>query len=258
LATSAQATGAAHPLLSIVVPAYNEEARLPDSLRTIAAYVTGKDFGVEVIVVDNNSSDRTGAIIDQFAARFPFIHGLFEGTQGKGAAVRTGMLAARGQYRFLCDADLSMPIDEVDKFLPPRAADFDIAIASREVPGAVRYDEPWYRHTMGRVFNTIVRVLAVPHLQDTQCGFKMFRAEAANALFPLQTMDGWSFDVEILYAAQRRGYRIVEIPIHWYYKANTRIRPVRHSIEMFVEVLRIRRNGLRGLYSPAGDDGGRR
>jgi len=243
------------PLLSIVIPAYNEEARLPESLRAVADYAARKTFPVEVIVVDNNSADRTGAIVGEFAAEFPFMRGLFEGTQGKGAAVRTGMLAARGQYRFFCDADLSMPIDEVDKFLPPQARDFDIAIGSREVAGAVRYDEPWHRHLMGRVFNTIVRVLAVPRLQDTQCGFKMFRAEAAEALFPLQTMNGWSFDVELLYAAQQRGLRIIEIPVHWYYKANTRIKPVRHSIEMFTEVLKIRRNGRRGLYSPArGDD----
>jgi dolichyl-phosphate beta-glucosyltransferase len=131
---------------------------------------------------------------------------------------------------------------------------FDIAIASREAPGAIRYDEPWYRHLMGRVFNTIVRWFAVPGFQDTQCGFKMFRAEVAENLFPLQTMNGWSFDVEILYAARSWGYRIVEVPIHWYYKSNTRIHPVGDSIDMFVEVFRIRRNGRRGLYEPRKDD----
>jgi dolichyl-phosphate beta-glucosyltransferase len=141
-----------------------------------------------------------------------------------------------------------MPIEEVDKFLPPHLEDYDIAIASREAPGAVRYEEPSYRHVMGRVFNTIVRLFAVPGLQDTQCGFKMFRADVAENLFPLQTMKGWSFDVEILYAARHWGYSIVEVPIHWYYKSNTRIHPLRDSVEMFVEVFRIRRNGLRGMY----------
>ena len=237
------------PFLSIVIPAYNEEVRLPESLRAITEFVARKDYPVEVLIVDNNSTDRTAAIIAEFAAEFPYMRGLSERTQGKGAAVRTGMLAARGAYRFICDADLSMPIEEVDKFLPPQLDDFDIAIASREIAGAVRYDEPWYRHLMGRVFNLIVRLFAVPGLQDTQCGFKMFRAEVAEDLFPLQTMNGWSFDVEILYAARQRGWRIVEVPIHWYYKANTRISPLRDSLDMFVEVLKIRRNGRRGLYA---------
>jgi len=201
-----------------------------------------------VVVVDNNSSDGTRAIVETFAAQAPYVRVLFEGAQGKGAAVRTGMLAARGAYRFICDADLSMPIDEVGRFLPPTLSDFDVAIGSREAPGAIRYDEPWHRHVMGRVFNTIVRLFAVHGFQDTQAGFKMFRAEAAEALFPLQTLDGWSFDVEVLFIAQQRGYRIVEIPIPWYYKSNTRIHPLRDSIDMFTDVLRIRWNALRGRY----------
>jgi len=158
------------PYLSIVVPAYNEEARLPTSLQEIAGFVASKPFPVEVIVVDNNSTDRTGAIIEEFAAKYDFVRGIFEGIQGK-------------------DADLSMPIEEVDKFLPPQIEAFDIAIASREIAGAVRYNEPWYRHLMGRVFNTIVRVFAVPGLQDTQCGFKMFRSDVAEALLHRRSSD---------------------------------------------------------------------
>jgi len=237
------------PFLSIVVPAYNEEARLPASLQAIAAFVEQQSYAVEVVIVDNNSTDSTHTIAQEFASEQPYMRVLFEKTQGKGAAVRTGMLAARGQYRFICDADLSMPIEEVQKFLPPQLSGYDIAIASREAPGAVRYNEPWYRHLMGRVFNTIVRLFAVPGFQDTQCGFKMFRDAVAEDVFPLQTMNGWSFDVEVLYAAQRRGYKIVEVPINWYYKDNTRIHPIHDSIDMFVEVFKIRRNGLRGMYS---------
>jgi dolichyl-phosphate beta-glucosyltransferase len=236
------------PFLSIVVPAYNEATRLPGSLQAIADFVAHKTYPVEVLVVNNNSRDRTGQIIEEYAGKFPFVQGLFESTQGKGAAVRSGMLAARGEYRFICDADLSMPIEEIDRFLPPHLEGYDIAIASREARGAVRFEEPWYRHLMGRVFNTIVRLFAVPGLQDTQCGFKMFRAEVAENLFPLQTMNGWSFDVEILYAARRWGYTIVEVPIHWYYKDNTRIHPIGDSLDMFAEVFKIRRNGQRGLY----------
>jgi len=246
--THPSTTDPSRPFVSIVIPAYNEEARLPESLERIARFAESQDYPVEVIVVDNNSSDRTHAIVEDFAAQKPFVRPLFEGTQGKGAAVRTGMLAARGQYRFICDADLSMPIEDITRFLPPRLTDFDIAIGSREAPGAVRYDEPWHRHVMGRVFNTIVRLFAVHGFQDTQAGFKMFRDDVAEELFPLQTLNGWSFDVEVLFIAQQRGLRIVEVPIHWYYKANTRIRPVRDSIDMFVDVLRIRWNALRGRY----------
>ena len=241
------------PFLSIVVPAYNEEVRLPESLRAIADFVEAQSYAAEVVVVDNNSKDRTHAIAEAFAADHAYVRVLFEETQGKGAAVRSGMLAATGEYRFICDADLSMPIEEVSKFLPPQLTGFDVAIASREAPGAVRYDEPWHRHVMGRVFNTIVRLLAVHGFQDTQCGFKMFRAEVAEALFPVQTMTGWGFDVEVLHAAQRWGYHIVEIPINWYYKDNTRIHPIRDSFEMLVEVLKIRRNSMRGIYSRRSD-----
>ncbi|NLE51851.1 MAG: glycosyltransferase family 2 protein [Chloroflexi bacterium] len=232
----------------MIIPAYNEEARLPESLSLIAAFAQSQPYPVEVVVVDNNSSDRTHAIVEEFADEVPYVRPLFEGTQGKGAAVRTGMLAARGAYRFVCDADLSMPIEEIVRFLPPQLDHFDVAIGSREAPGAVRYDEPWHRHVMGRVFNTIVRLFAVHGFQDTQAGFKMFRAEVAEALFPLQTLNGWSFDVEVLFLAQKRGYRIVEVPINWYYKANTRIHPIRDSIDMFMDVLRIRWNALRGRY----------
>ncbi len=237
------------PFLSIVVPAYNEEARLPDSLTAITRFAAQQDYALEVLVIDNNSRDRTHAIAEDFAEQFPFVHVICEGTQGKGAAVKTGMLAAKGDYRFICDADLSMPIDEIVKFLPPQLDDYDIAIASREVEGAVRYGEPWHRHVMGRVFNTIVRLFAVSGFHDTQCGFKMFRADVAETLFPLQTMNGWSFDVEILHVAQKYGYRIIEVPINWYYKANTRIHPIRDSIEMFVEVFKIRWNSVRDLYN---------
>ncbi|GAB4572993.1 MAG: glycosyltransferase family 2 protein [Anaerolineae bacterium] len=236
------------PYLSIVIPAYNEELRLPASLREVVAFVKTQPYTIEVIVVDNNSTDQTGQIARAFAEANPFLHAIHEPRQGKGAAIRTGMLAARGQYRFICDADLSMPIEEVNKFLPPALDGYDVAIGSREVPGAVRYDEPWYRHLMGRVFNTIVRLLAVPGFHDTQCGFKMFTAAATEELFPLQTMDGWSFDVELLHAAQRRGLHIVEVPINWYYRESSRIHPVRDSINMFREVLKIRANSRRGLY----------
>ncbi|MFW5692178.1 MAG: dolichyl-phosphate beta-glucosyltransferase [Chloroflexota bacterium] len=239
------------PLLSLVIPAYNEgdEDRLPASLRAITDFVAQQSFGIEVIIVNNNSTDNTQAIADTAAAQFPYIRTMIETTQGKGAAVRTGMMAAEGEYLFICDADLSMPIDEVLKFLPPQLENYDIAIASREAPGSRRIDEPEIRHIMGRIFNFIVRVVAVRGLNDTQCGFKCFRREIAHALFPLQSIDGWAFDVELLFIAQQRGHSIIEVPITWYYKDHSKIKPFKDSINMLVETLRIRLNGWRGMYA---------
>lgn len=237
------------PLLSIIVPAYNEAARLPKTLPQIADFILEQPYRAELLIVNNNSSDDTRAIARDFASEFPFVRVLDEPNQGKGAAVRTGMLAATGDYLFMADADLSMPIGEISKFLPPVLDDYDVAIGSREVAGAVRYSEPEYRHVMGRIFNFIVRVLAVPGFHDTQAGFKCFRRQVALDVLTRQTIDGWAFDVELLYIAMRRGYRIVEVPIHWYYRQNSRISPLKDAVDMVREVLRIRLNGLQGHYN---------
>jgi glycosyltransferase involved in cell wall biosynthesis len=241
------------PLLSLVIPAYNEGKpdRLPKSLNDIVAFVAAQNFPIEVIIVNNNSTDDTLQIAEEMAAKYPYISVVTEATQGKGAAVRTGMLRAQGEYLFICDADLSMPIGEVLKFLPDQAGDYDIAIASREAQGARRIGEPEVRHIMGRVFNLIVQIIAVRGLSDTQCGFKCFRREIAQALFPLQTLNGWAFDVELLFIAQRRRYRIIEVPITWYYRQHSKIKPLQDSINMVLETLKIRRNGWRGLYANA-------
>jgi glycosyltransferase involved in cell wall biosynthesis len=236
-------------LLSIVIPAYNEERRLPQSLAQIDAFLAAQPYSAEVIVVDNASSDRTAEVVRAFASSHAYVTLLYEGRRGKGAAVRTGMLAGRGQFLFICDADLSMPITEINKFLPPTLDSYDVAIASREAPGAVRYEEPEYRHIMGRVFNLIVRILAIPGFQDTQCGFKCFRRDADRDIFPAQTMEGFGFDVEVLFIALQRGYRVVEVPIHWYYRANSRVSPIRDSIRMFRDVVQVRLNGWRGRYN---------
>jgi len=237
-----------NPLLTIIIPAYNEERRLPTTLPQVADFVEAQDYPAEILVVDNASTDRTSDVVRAVAAEHPIISLLYQPIQGKGAAVRKGMLEGRGEYLFICDADLAMPIEEVNKFLPPTLSDYDVAIASREAAGAIRYNEPWYRHLMGRVFNLLVRLLAVPGIQDTQCGFKCLRREAARDIFTIQKIDGWAFDVEILHIARRRGYRIVEVPIRWYYGEGSRVSPVRDSINMLIEVLHIRRSGRSGLY----------
>jgi dolichyl-phosphate beta-glucosyltransferase len=237
-----------HPFLSIVVPAYNEEGRLPQTLPRIVDFVQAQEYAAEVIVVDDGSVDGTFRIVEDAAATTPLVRLIRNEHRGKGYAVKTGALAAAGDYIFLCDADLSMPIEEVARFLPPALEEYDVAIGSREVEGARRYDEPGLRHLMGRVFNTLVRLLAVHGFQDTQAGFKCFARQAAQEMFPYQTMDGFGFDVEILFIAQKRRLRIVEVPINWYYMSNSRVSPLSDSVRMFREILQVRVNDWRGLY----------
>lgn len=236
------------PHLSIIIPAHNEERRLPDTLEQVVRFIESQPYESEVLVIENASSDKTLEIARGFEARYPCIRALHENLPGKGRAVQTGMLAARGEYRFFADADLSMPIDEVNRFLPP-AVEAPIVIASREAPGAIRYDEPAYRHVTGRVFNGLIRALVLPGLQDTQCGFKMFRADAAEDLFKRQTLMGWSFDVELLYIASLRGLQVVEIPIPWYFNPESKVNVLRDSWRMFRDLLLIRRNGRLGKYA---------
>jgi len=236
------------PHLSIIIPAHNEEARLPASLEEIAAFLAVQDYPAEVIVVENGSSDRTLEVARSFIPKIPYLIVLQEEQRGKGLAVKRGMLEARGEFRFICDTDLSMPIVEVNKFLPPALYGGEVAIASREAPGAIRYGEPPYRHFVGRVFNFMVRLMALPGLQDTQCGFKMFRGDIAESVFPLQTLVGMSFDVEVLYITRKLHYRIDEVPIPWYFNADSRVRLFRDSFRMFFDLLSIRINSLRGIY----------
>jgi glycosyltransferase involved in cell wall biosynthesis len=237
-----------------VIPAYNEARRLPGSLEQILAYLDRQPFSAEVIVVDDGSDDDTVAVVERFQTKHPDVRLIRNPHRGKGGAVQTGMLAAQGSYRFLCDADLSMPIRELAKFLPPALNGYDIAIGSREATGARRVAEPGYRHLMGRVFNWVVKVFAVHGFEDTQAGFKCFTAEAAQNVFARQTMDGFGFDVEVLFIAQKRGYDIVEVPIEWHYKASSRVDPVRDTMRMFRDVLRVRLNDLRGLYADRQED----
>jgi glycosyltransferase involved in cell wall biosynthesis len=238
----------AKPLLSLIIPAYNEEMRLPHTLQLVMDYLSAQSYQAEVLVVENGSRDRTLEIAQDFARRYPNLCALHSGQRGKGLAVRLGMLAAQGQYRFMCDADFSMPVEQIGRFLPPVLDGFDIAIASREAPGAVRFAEPHYRHLVGRVYNWMIRLVALPGLQDTQCGFKCFRDEVAEELFNLQTLPGWSFDVELLFIAQRRGYKIVEIGIPWYFNSESKIRVMKDSLRMGLDLLRIRLNAKQGLY----------
>lgn len=237
------------PLLSIIIPAHNEEERLPGTLRQVFDFLRTQEYQAEVLVVENGSQDKTLEIAESFSNQYPLYSVLQETLPGKGRAVQKGMLSARGQYRFMCDADLSMPIAEINRFIPPEFSDFDIAIGSREAPGAVRYNEPEYRHLGGRAINLMIRFLALPGLHDTQCGFKCFRGPIAEDIFSYQTLAGWSFDIEILYMARRRGYRIQEIPIPWYFNPATKLSPIKDALQMALDIWTIRANARRGVYA---------
>jgi glycosyltransferase involved in cell wall biosynthesis len=239
------------PLLSIIIPAYNEADRLPPSLEKVHAFISQQPYQTEVIVVENGSTDDTYALAQAFTQTMPALKVIREEKSGKGLAVRSGMLAATGQVRIFCDADFSMPVEEISKFVPPQLQQMDVAIASRELPQSKRIGEPEYRHWIGRIFNTMVRWSILPGLQDTQCGFKAFSAEVAEQVFRLQTLPGWSFDAEVLVIARELGYRITEIPITWVYKPGTRLNIIRDSLKMAADLWKIRRNARQGMYARA-------
>jgi dolichyl-phosphate beta-glucosyltransferase len=229
------------PLASVIIPAWNEERRMSASLQRVVAFVQEQPYPIEVIVVGGGGGGGP-------AEKYAFIILIRNPHDGKGAAIKTGVAQGQGQYLVISDTDLAVPIEELPKFLPPVLDGYDLAIASREVKGARRINEPSYRHLMGRVYNLLVRLVAVPRIQDTQCGFKAFRREVARDIFPYQTIEGWGFDVEILFIAQRLGYRVVEVPVTWYYGAESKVKPVRDTLRMFRELLQVRRNARQGLY----------
>ena len=236
------------PILSIIIPAHNEAKRLPRTLEQIFSFLKTQTYTSEVIVVENGSTDNTLELAAQFVKDHSNLVVIQEHHKGKGNAVRRGMFAARGEYHFICDADLSMPIEDLQKFLPPAISDFDIAIGSREAPGAIRYNEPPYRHIGGRAINLAIRTLILPGLNDTQCGFKCFRAETTQDLFQKQTLMGWSFDIELLYLARRKKLRIREIPIHWYFDPDSKVNAIRDALHMISDIFRIHLNAMRGVY----------
>ena len=236
------------PLLSIVIPAYNEGARIAGTLDKVVRFLETQSYAWEVMVVDDGSTDGTAALVEERAKTDTRIRLERRPHAGKGWTVRHGMLAAKGKLRMLCDADLAMPIEFLPRFLSKIDEGYDAAIGSREAPGARRFGEPAGRHLIGRAFNWCVRMLAVRRFQDTQCGFKCFRAEAAETLFPLQRTKGFGFDVEVLYLAVRKKMRVAEVPIDWYHQPQSKVRPMVDSFVMLRDMVAVRMNGLLGRY----------
>jgi dolichyl-phosphate beta-glucosyltransferase len=234
--------------VSIVVPAFNEAARIGSTLDDLVAFLSRQAWRWEIRVVDDGSADGTCDVVDAYRREQANIVLQREPHRGKGGAVKAGLQAATAHFRFICDADLSMPVTELPRFLPPALPPFDVAIGSREGIGAKRVGEPLIRHLAGRIFNYAVQRLTVPGINDTQCGFKMFTAGAVEAIFPHVTVDGWAFDIEVLSIARARGLRIVEVPIEWHYRRASQLNLVRDGISMFRELLSIRAKARGGAY----------
>lgn len=229
------------PSLSVVIPAYNEESRIVPSIERIVQYLNASHKDYELIVVDDGSSDRTAGVVQNLAKGNPKIRLLSNPqNEGKGNSVKKGVLAAKGDVIFFTDADLSTPIEEIEKFLEELKR-HDIVIGSRSIEGAnVELHEPIYRELLGKLFNKFVQILCVPGIVDTQCGAKMFKREAAMKIFPLIKTARFSFDVEALFLARRFGHRIKELPIRWLYSANTRVRTFQDGPKMLWDLLQIR------------------
>jgi dolichyl-phosphate beta-glucosyltransferase len=237
-------------LISIVIPAYNESERLAPTLDRVLAYINQREWNAEVVVVNDGSRDQTAEIARRYSQRNETVR-LIEnpGNRGKGYSVRNGVLNATGEFILFTDADLSSPIEEASKLLLALQQEADIAIGSRWIQAELQTQrQSLARQVLGRVFNALLRLLLRLDFKDTQCGFKAFRRAAAQTLFPLQRIEGWGFDPEILYLAHRFGYRTVEVPVRWGHDDRTRINPLLDGSRMLSEMLLIRWYSITGKY----------
>ena len=237
--------------LSIIIPAYNESKRIIKTLDTLVEFFRHKKFKWEIIIVDDGSKDYTVKKVLEFTTvdhRVKLVK--INENLGKGNAVKIGMMEATGEWCFLCDADLSMPIDNFEKFIPNdfNIPKYDIVIGSREATGSIRYDEPFYRHIYGKAFNFFVKIFMFSGINDTQCGFKLFTKRSAQIIFPNLLIKGFAFDVEVLFLAKKLDFSIHEIGIEWHHSSGSKVH-VFNGFRAFIDVVNIRINYLKGKYS---------
>ena len=228
--------------ISVVIPVYNEENRIVPTLKKIKDYLEKKSYPYEIIVVDDGSKDRTPEIIREIREKDNRVSLIrFLKNRGKGAVVKEGVLSAKGDYILFTDSDLSTPIEELDKLIfYIKEKGYDIAIGSRGLPKSkILIHQPWYREKMGKIFNMFVRLLVIPGIYDTQCGFKLFKGKIARRLFCLQRVSNLAFDVEILYLAKRFGYSVKEIPVHWINSSQSKVHLLSDSSRMLITLIKI-------------------
>lgn len=248
---------------SIVIPAFNEADKISSTVTQVLNFMRGFSSSFELIVVNDGSTDSTAQIVNKMVPENPELIFIDNPHKGKGFTVWTGIMAAKGEYIYMADADLSTPISELKKLsLWAKDQEFDIVIASREGVGAERVGEPVYRHIMGRVFNWWVQLIALPGIQDSQCGFKLFRRQAAKNIFsrlqiygsdskPIKGAYFGAWDVEVLYLARKLGYTIKQVPVTWVHVKTTRISPLKDSVRMALDVIKVRANDIKGKYGSA-------
>ena len=245
-----------NPFLSLIIPAYNEEKLIGDSLTKVTAYLETMEYSYEVILVDDGSRDSTVEIASAWskgdtAAGLKGEVRVLENVRnrGKGFSVRKGFLEARGEFALFSDADLSTPVEDSAKLLAYAKEGFDVAIGSRALKESqIELHQPWWRELMGKSFNAIVQLLAIKGIKDTQCGFKCFSKKAYHEVFSRQTIDGFGFDVEALFIAKKHGFKIIEVPVKWENRIESRVNPILHPIQMFFELLLIRFRDIMGAY----------
>lgn len=245
---------------SIVIPAYNESDKITASLTHVVSYLRTLSDAFEVLVVNDGSKDNTSDVVKKYIKDNPEVKLIDNPHKGKGPTVWKGIMSAQGKYVYLSDADMSTPITELKKLLVWMIEqDFDVVIASREGSGAQRVNEPAYRHIMGRIFNFVVQAVALPGIRDSQCGFKLFKNDVAKDIFsklqvysdaaPITTTAFMgAFDVEVLFIAKKLGYKIKEVPVLWTYVKTSRLSPIKDSIRMTLDVIKVRLNDFRGMY----------
>jgi dolichyl-phosphate beta-glucosyltransferase len=230
-------------MISIVIPAYNEEKRIKGSLSETCAFLNDSGMEYEIVVVDDGSTDGTSRIVERLVTDFPKVKLVrYEENKGKGHALRTGVLVTKGDFVLVMDADLSTPMEELWKLMPYLSdGRFDVAIGSRALAlSDIIKKQPWWRQGMGKMFNKIVKTLVIGDFSDTQCGFKLFGGDVARNLFGEAKIDRFAYDVEILARAKRKGCRIKEVPIRWIDSPESRVDPLKDSLQMLVDLVRIR------------------